>query len=281
MPQIAQKYMLRCAQILTALLLLGISSNVQAQAENWRPVPQNSPLKEAGLEQRLGEQIPLDLRFRRASGQGVHIADYFGHKRPVILALGYVECPSLCSLVHQGMVHSLQDVSLEMGQDFDVISLSIDPDEPLALTRSARQRYLQMYGREGAEKGWHSWVGEKDAIQEIADAIGFHYAYDEEKEQYSHPGALIILTPEGKISRYFLGVTYEPTDLRLALVEASDGNVGSPVDKVLLRCFAYDPSSGKYSVQIMAVMRYAGGFTTLVMLVGFILLFRRKYRAVS
>lgn len=281
MSKMPQKYMLRYAQILIALLFLGISSNVRAQAENWRPVPENSPLKEAGLDQRIGEQIPLDLSFRRASGQGINIADYFGHKRPVILALGYVDCPSLCSLVHQGMVHSLQEVSLEMGQDFDVISLSIDPDEPLALTRSARQRYLQLYGRDGAEKGWHSWVGEKDAIQKIADAIGFQYVYDEEKKQYSHPGALIILTPEGKISRYFLGVTYEPTELRRVLVEASGGNVGSPVDKVLLRCFAYDPASGKYSVQIMGVMRYAGGFTTIIMLLGLFLLFRRKYSAAS
>jgi len=274
--EIATKYTLRCAQFLVAALFICATSSAHAQAENWRPTPQNSALNEAVLEQRLGNSIPLELRFRSTDGRSVVLSKYFGHQRPVILALGYVECPNLCALVHQGMVHSLEKISLEMGQDYEVISLSIDPNEPLALARSARQRYLQIYGRVGAEKGWHSLVGEEDTIAKIADAIGFRYAYDSEKKQYSHPGALVILTPEGKVSRYFLGVTYDPGDLRLALVEASSGHIGSPVDKVLLRCFAYDPSSGKYSVQIMEVMRYAGGFTTLVLLGGLIMGFRRR-----
>lgn len=279
-PKTIRKYGNRWAQIGTAIALLLVSSTVHAQAENWRPKPENSSLKKAQLEQKLGSHVPLDIRFRRSTGDRVKLAQFFGKERPVILALGYVECPNLCTLVHQGMVHSLQDIKLEMGQDFDVVSLSIDPDEPLALTRSARQRYLQMYGRKGAQRGWHSLIGEQEAIQVIADAIGFRYAYDDKEKQYSHPGALIILTPEGKISRYFSGVTYAPSDMRLALVEASGGRVGSPVDKVLLRCFAYDPSSGEYSLQVMRVVRYAGGFTVVIVLLGVFVAFRRSRRAV-
>lgn len=255
------------AFLLFAMLL---SPPIWAKSDGWRPIDGTSALKDAQLEQRLGNQVPADLEFRSATGERVRLADYFARERPIILALGYVECPNLCTLVHQGMVHSLQEVDLKMGADFEVLSVSIDPREPLALTRSARQRYLQMYGRDGAGRGWHSLVGETPAIQQLADAIGYQYRYDAESKQYAHPGALIILTPEGRVSRYFYGVSYDPRDLRLALVDASGGRIGSAVDKVLLRCFSYDPNTGKYSVEIMRVVRWAGGASVLVIALGFL-----------
>jgi protein SCO1/2 len=269
------------AQLIALILCVFTVDAAWAQAENWRPRPENSALDEASIEQKLGARVPADLRFRLSTGEGVRLSKFFAGHRPIILALGYVECPNLCTLVHQGMVHSLEEIELEMGRDFEVLSVSIDPNEPIELTRSARQRYLQIYGRKDAGRGWHSLVGEKPQIQKLADAVGFRYAYDPEIKQYSHPGALIILTPDGTVSRYFFGVTYDPSDLRLALVEASDGAIGSPVDKVLLRCFSYDPSTGEYTLEIMRLVRWAGGLSIALLALWLIAAFYRQKRSVG
>ena len=219
--------------------------------------------------------MPLDLPFRNHDGDPVELAEFFDGERPVILALGYEECPNLCTLVHEGMIDSLEEISLRLGEDFRVLSVSIDPDEPLQLTRSSRQRYLQMYGGVEDGRGWHSLVGKKKNIDQLADSVGFSYAYDEKKDQYAHPGVLIVLTPEGRISRYFYGVSYPPDDLKLGLLDASEGGVGSPVDKVLMRCFQYDPKTGTYSVAIMRVVRVAGGATVALLALGIFVAFRR------
>lgn len=248
----------------------------QAKPQTKKELVEPSALDKAGLQQKLDSQVPVDLWFRDSDGESVELGRYFDGERPVILALGYVDCPHLCSLVHEEMIKSLEKISLDMGEDYRVLSVSIDPDEPLDLTRSARQRYLQMYGRDGAKEGWHSLVGDKDAIARLADTVGFGYAYDAEKDQYAHPGAIMVLTPEGTVSRYFYGVDYPPNDLKLGLLDASEGSVGSPVDQVLMRCFHYDPKTGKYSVAIMNVMRMAGGATVVLLVLGMFVASRRR-----
>lgn len=273
------KHLINIRFILSALLILSAliaAPRAFAQAENYRIKPENTALDGADIEQRLGHKITPNLQFIGLNGEKTQISRFFGTKRPLILALGYVECPNLCALVHQGMVQSLKEIDLKMGEDFDVLSVSIDPDEPVDLTRSARQRYLQIYARSGAESGWHSLLGESAQIQQLADDIGFHYAYDEEIQEYSHPGALIILTADGEVSRYFFGVSYDPKDLRLALVDASKGAIGSIADKILLRCFSYDPKSGKYSVEIMRILRWAAAACVLAILMGFVWAQRRR-----
>lgn len=252
-----------------------LASSASAQSK-WQPKPESSALDGAGLEQRLDNQVPTELRYQNSDGEEVELGQYFDGKRPVILAMGYVDCPHLCSLVHEEMINSLEQISLDMGEDYRVLSVSIDPDEPLDLTRSARQRYLQMYGRDGAAEGWHSLVGTKEANEKLGESIGFEYAYDAEKDQYAHPGAIMVLTPEGKVSRYFYGVDYPPSDLKLGLLQAAEGSIGSPVDQVLMRCFHYDPKTGKYSVAIMNVMRMAGGATAVIVALGLLVAFKRK-----
>ena len=268
------------AALVTAAVLAGSGRAGFAQSaptqSKWAPKPKSSALDGAGLEQRLDNQVPTALAFRNSQGEEVELGRYFDGKRPVILAMGYVDCPHLCTLVHEGMIKSLEAISLDMGGDYRVLSVSIDPDEPLDLTRSARQRYLQMYGRDGAAKGWHSLVGSEEATARLSESIGFKYEYDANKDQYAHPGAIMVLTPEGKVSRYFYGVDYPPTDLKLGLLQAAEGSIGSPVDQVLMRCFHYDPETGKYSVAIMNVMRMAGGATAVIVALGLLIAYRRR-----
>lgn len=271
---------LRLISMLAVTFALVVAAGQPARAstpKGWSPRPKSDTLDKATLTQRLDHQIPVDLQFRNSKGDTVELSKYLDGDRPVVLALGYVQCPNLCTLVHESMVQSLKKItSLNMGEDYQVLSVSIDPNEPLDLTRSARQRYLQMYARDGAAGGWHSLVGDKDAISRLSKAIGFSYAYDAKKDEYSHPAALVVLTPEGTVSRYFYGLDYDPRDVKLGLVDASSGTIGSPVDKVLLRCCSYDPKTGKYSVQIMNVMRLAGGVTVVLLAVGLLVAVKRN-----
>lgn len=267
------------AYILAGLLVLvgGVPAAVgQAlPSDSSEAAPRDRALAKVSLEQKLDNQVPGELVFTDSRGVDVQLERYFDGDKPVVLALGYVNCPNLCTLVHKAMVDSLEQLSMRMGEDYRVVSVSLDPDEPLQLTRSARQRYLQQYGKEGAGDGWHSLVGDKESIERLADAVGFGYAYDAGQDQYAHPGLLTILTPQGKVSRYLYGVQYPPADLRLALLDASEGSIGSPVDQVLMRCFHYDPATGKYSVAILEVMRMAGGVTVVVIAVGLLFAFSR------
>ncbi|QDG50440.1 SCO family protein [Persicimonas caeni] len=264
--------------VVLALAVVALAAPAWAASPPKSALDQPSAIDRAGLQQKLDSQVPTDLTFRNSKGERVELGRYFDGERPVILALGYVDCPHLCSLVHEEMIKSLEKISLDMGEDYRVLSVSIDPDEPLDLTQSARQRYLQMYGRDGASDGWHSLVGDKPSIARLAESVGFDYAYDAEKDQYAHPGAIMVLTPDGSVSRYFFGVDYPPNDVKLGLLDASEGSVGSPVDRVLMRCFHYDPKTGKYSVAIMNVMRLAGGATVLVLALGMLVAFRRRRR---
>lgn len=224
-----------------------------------------SSLRGLGIDQKLNAQIPLDLTFRDDTGRPVRLGDLFDGRKPVLLTLVYYNCPMLCTLVLNDTLRSLRPLPLTIGKDFDVLTISFDPREGPELAAAKKRHYLEAYGRPGAERGWHFLTGDEEAIRRLTDAVGFRYRYDAGLDQFFHPSGITILTPDGRISRYFFGVSYVPKDVRLALVEASDGRIGSVTDAVLLYCFQYDPATGKYSLAIMNALR-AGGVLTLVAL---------------
>jgi protein SCO1/2 len=237
------------------------------------PLPQDL-IRQVGFDQKLGEQLPSGLTFTDSMGRPVRLADYFGEK-PVILALGYYECPMLCSLVRNGLYDSLKQLDFTVGNEFEVVIVSIDPAETPEDAEVKRQVSIMNYERPTSEDGWHFLVGQADSIEQLAEAIGFRYAYDEEIDQYVHPSGIVVLTPEGQISRYFYGIDYPAQDLRLGLVEAADNEIGSPVDQLLLMCYHYDPVSGEYTLFIMNIIRMIGLATVAIVGVVLFFMFRR------
>jgi protein SCO1/2 len=225
-------------------------------------------LQQVRFDQRLNEQVPLNLEFRDEAGNTVKLADYFGEK-PVILVLAYYRCPMLCTLVLNGLVRGLLDVPFTPGKEFNVVTVSFDARETPAMAAAKKKMYLERYGRHGAEAGWHFLTGKQDAIDKLTDAVGFHCTYDAARDEFIHASGIVLLTPQGKVSRYFYDVSYSGRDLRLGLVEASENKIGSPVDQVLLFCFHYDPTLGKYGATIMNFVR-VGGVVTVIVLGSFI-----------
>jgi protein SCO1/2 len=219
-------------------------------------------LKDVGIDQKLNDPIPLGLSFRDEHGSPVALSAFFGGK-PVVLALVYFDCPMLCTQVLNGLDRSLKDVPMDIGNDFNVITVSIDPSETPKLASAKHDLYTGIYGRPGTAQGWHFLTGEESQIRQLAQAVGFRYAYDADSKQFAHASAVMVLTPEGKISRYFYGITYPARDMRLGLVEASEGKIGSAVDQVLLFCYHYDPVTGKYGLLISRVIK-AGGLLTVL-----------------
>lgn len=240
--------------------------------------PQNL-FQEVGFDQRLGDRVPLDSQFRDADGRSVRLGDYFAG-RPVLLVLGYYECPNLCGVVWQGLLQSLRPLKLQVGRDFDVVAVSIDPNEGSEIARLKRDTYVREYGRPGSASGWHFLTGTEASVRRLADAVGFRYIYDPEIDQYAHASGVVLATPAGVLSRYLFGVRFSRTDLRLALVESSDGRIGTPVDQLLLLCYHYDPATGKYGLLIMNLLRGAGALTV-ASLLGFVVLSRRRERRAS
>ncbi|GAB4237383.1 MAG: SCO family protein [Acidobacteriota bacterium] len=233
-------------------------------------------LEQVTIEQKLDAQVPLDLTFRNEAGDTVTLAQLF-RGRPVILTLVYYECPMLCTLVLNGTVAALRALEFSVGNEFDVVTVSIDPDEGPELAAAKKAQYLQEYGRNGAETGWHFLTGDDDSIRRLADAVGFRYVYDEESDQYAHAAGIMLLTPQGRVARYFYGVEYSPRDLRLGLIEAAEERIGSPADQVLLFCYHYDPSQGKYTLAVLSLVRTAGVVTVLA-LAGLLVVFLRRER---
>ncbi|MBT4501376.1 MAG: SCO family protein [Gemmatimonadetes bacterium] len=217
-----------------------------------------------GIDQNLGGQLPLDLTFLDAEGQSVQLGQLYRGK-PVILTLVYYECPMLCTQVLNGMVRSLRPLSFTIGEEFDIITVSIDPDETPELARAKKGEYLKNYGRTDAAAGWHFLTGSQEQITRLAEAVGFRYEYDAATDQFIHASGIVVTTPGGQLSRYFYGIDYPPKDLRLGLVESSDGKIGSPVDQLLLLCYSYDPQSGKYGFVIFTSMRILGIATVLAL----------------
>jgi len=264
------------AVLLMAALLAPVPARGQADPLPVMQNPTGSPdvMKKIGIDQKLDAQVPLDLSFRNEQGKFVPLRQFFG-KRPVVLTLVYYQCPMLCTFVLNGVLNSAKNMSLEIGKDFDVVTVSIDPTETAALAEAKHTMYAGLYERKGAIAGWHFLTGEDATIRQLANSVGFRYVYDKASSQYAHASGIMVLTPGGRVSRYFYGITYMPRDVRLALVEASDGKIGTPVDQILLTCFRYDPTTGKYGLIISRVVR-AAGIVTVLAIGGLVLVLRRR-----
>jgi protein SCO1/2 len=253
---------------------------VPTWAQGLNASSQPSTLRDVGIDQKLNEQVPLDLVFRDEAGKVVKLREYFGEK-PVILSLVYYECPMLCNMILNGLYRSLRTLSFDVGREFNVVTVSFNPKETPALAAAKKDTYIKAYARPGAAQGWHFLTGAEESIRQLTQAVGFRYTYDPQTKQYAHASGIMVLTPQGKLARYFYGIEYAPKDLRLGLVEASAGKIGSPVDQVLLFCYHYDPVTGKYGVVIMRVIRLAGMATVLVLGAFMVVMFRRDRRLKS
>jgi len=268
--------------LFAALLILASSHLASAQSgpghgplqSAGRQEGRPDALRDIGIEQRLNEQVPLDLAFRDETGREVRLGEYFGEK-PVILSLVYYDCPMLCNQVLTGLVSSLDILKFNVGREFDVLTVSFDPRETPALASDKKQGYIGRYKRPGAGEGWHFLTGDQASIDRLTQAVGFKYKWDEQTRQFAHSSGIMLLTPQGKLSRYFYGIEYSPVDLRLGLIEASENRIGSPVDAVLLYCYHYDPATGKYGPVVMNIIRL-GGIITIIGIVGLVLIMRRR-----
>jgi len=229
------------------------------------------------IEQRLGTQLPLDAAFVDESGQAVRLGDYFG-ERPVVIAPVYYECPMLCSLVLEGFVKALRPLGFRPGDEFDVVVVSFDPGEGPELAAKKEAKYLESYGDAGTAAGWHFLTGTESEIRQVTDALGFRYVYDEKRDEYAHAATIVVATPQGKIAKYFFGVEFSTRDLRLGLVEAASGKIGTVIDRFLLYCYHYDPSAGRYSAAVLNIVRM-GGVATISAMLFFFLAMRRRERA--
>jgi protein SCO1 len=264
---------LRLIAVLIAFTLIGgVAATALAQGGLYGGPPKQSRqdselpagLRGIGIDQKVGEQMPLNLVFRDETGREVRLNEYFG-SRPVILALVYYECPMLCNQVLNGLTNSLRALSFNAGNEFDVVAVSFDPRETSTLAREKKESYVARYNRPGTADGWHFLTGEQESISRLADAVGFRYRWDDETKQFAHASGIMLLTPGGKLARYFFGIDYAPSNLRLGIVEASEGKVGSPVDQIVLYCFHYDPATGKYGAVVMNILKVFSLFFLIVM----------------
>jgi protein SCO1 len=263
------------------LLVICAGATVHAQA-----VPKMQPgdgvvnqkpsiLDKVGIEQRLNQQVPLDLTFTDESGKAVQLRQYFGRK-PVILSLVYFQCPMLCSQVLNGLAGSLNGiVRFNVGRDFEVVTVSFDPRDTPQSAAENKKSYLKRYRRQGAAEGWHFLTGRKDQVDALAQAVGFHYAWDPQVQQFAHASGIMLLTPDGRLAQYYYGIEYYPRDVQLGLIEASQGKIGNVVDQVLLYCYHYDPAQGRYGAVVFNILRVSA-LVTVLLLGGFmIVMFRR------
>lgn len=261
-----------------ACLLAGLCLPSQAATRASLPPGQRPPiLSDVGIDQHLNVQVPPDLAFRDEEGRPVRLGDYFG-KRPVILALVYYDCPMLCTMVLNDLTRAMNSMQMNCGEQFDILTVSFDPTEKPELAKQKKEQYIRAYRRPHAEEGWHFLTGDPKSIDALTKTVGFRYAWDAKSKQYAHASGLIILTPEGKTSRYFYGIEYAPSDLELSLAEASRGQSRSVADQILLYCFHYDPTTGRYSLRILRAVQAGGVLTLLVLSVG-ILWMSRHYKA--
>ena len=234
-------------------------------------------LQEVGIDQKLGEQLPLDTELRDENGKTVKLGDYFNKDKPVILALVYYECPMLCNQVLNGLTGSLKGISFDVGKEYDVVAISFDAreNEKPDLAKNKKISYLERYGRKETAGGWHFLTGDQESIDKVTGAVGFKYRWDEKSNQFAHGSAIMVVTPEGKLSRYHYGIDYAPKDLKFSLMESAKKNIGNPVEQLALYCYHYDPSTGKYGLAIMSVLRLMA-VATLVGLGGMLFVLWRR-----
>ena len=267
---------------LSVLLLVALASPAPAQMKGdivkWNIPPSSDrlpTLKNVGVDQHLDAQVPLNLEFRDETGKSVRLGDYLG-KRPVILNLAYYGCTMLCGEVQSGIIGSLRALQFNPATDFDIVTVSFDPKETPEQAAAKKKSLLLRYHRPGAEQGWHFLTGDQHNIAALTKSVGFDYQYDPTLNQWAHAAAIMVLTPEGKISKYFYGVEFAPKDLRFGLIEASQNKIGTVVDQMLLYCYHYNPATGKYGAVIMNVLRLAGVATVLILGGLVLILFRRE-----
>lgn len=262
--------------VMTGMLLFAIAALGQGMTQGMMspPASMRPPgLKNVGIEQHLNEQIPPQLIFRDETGKAVRLADYFG-KRPMILNLVYYQCPMLCGEVLSGLTSAMRVLKFDVGTEYDVLTVSIDPKETPEMATAKKAEFLKRYGRAGAANGWHFLTGPPESIEALARVAGFQYEYDTKTGQFAHATAIMVLTPQGKIAQYYYGVEFAPKDLRLGLVQASEGKIGTVVDEVLLYCYHYNPDTGKYGAIISRVLKLAAGATILMLGTFLIVMFR-------
>jgi protein SCO1 len=261
--------------VLLAVALLAASASAQMNNGVMSPPANTRPprLENVGIEQHLDAQVPPDLTFRDDTGKTVKLGDYFGHK-PLILNLVYYNCTMLCGEALAGLSSAMRLVKFDVGNEFDVVTVSFDPRETPEMAVAKKIDYVKRYGRANAAAGWHFLTGQPDSINALTKVVGFQYQYDAKSNQYAHATAIMVLTPQGRISRYFYGVDFPPKDLRMGLVEASQGKIGNAVDQVLLYCYHYDPETGKYGAMVSNILRLAAAATILIMGIFLFILWR-------
>lgn len=269
--------------MLAVVLIAGLSAPTWATEGSSEglvdPEKMPGPLKEVRFDQHLGKTLPLDLRFVDDTGRDVVLGSLFG-ERPVVLAFVYYECPMLCSLIMNGVAKSLGVLKLDVGEDFDVVAVSFDPGETPEMAAEVKTKTVDRYDRPETADGWHFLTGDEASIRRLTEAAGFSYVYDPDTDEFAHASGIVIVRPDGIINQYYLGIEYPPKDVRLALVDAGDGKVGSLVDQLLLYCFRYDPALGKYTAAIMRVLRLAG-FVFSVGLATFLFVMWRRERRLT
>lgn len=251
---------------LLVMLLLAPAALGRPTSTLVAPEQMPQPLNEVRFDQNLGEQLPRDARFVDQAGQPVALGNYLGD-RPVVLAFVYYECPMLCTLILNGLAKSLGVLKLRPGTEFDVVAISIDHAETPALAKAALDRTLDRYGKPETAPGWHFLTGSEEDVARVADAAGFRFAYDAETDEYAHSSGIVIVAPDGTINQYYYGIEYPPRDVRLAIVDASEGRAGTLVDQILLYCYRYNAKLGKYTVFTMRLLRFAGAFFVVVLTV--------------
>jgi protein SCO1/2 len=265
-----------------ALLALSIAANAQTIPDSVGKSSSGLPaqLLNVGFEPQLNAQLPLDVNFRDESGRDVRLRDYFGRK-PVVLALVYYGCPMLCNQVEMGVVGSLKMLSFNAARDYEVIFVSFDPRETPDMAEKKKAAALSRYGRPETAAGWHFLTGKEEAIRAVTTAANFRYSFDEKHNLFAHASGIMLLTPDGRISRYFYGVEYPSRDVRLGLVDASAGKIGTPIDHLLLFCFQYNPETARYSATVVRIVRLGGVLTIFTIVAGILIFRRRDIRAAS
>ena len=286
--------------LLLGLFILPMAEIVSAQKSEHYNSPLYSPktydptqvgtsngmppiLNNVGIEQKLNGQLPLDAQFKDENGNTVKVGDFFNKGKPVILALVYYECPMLCNEVLNGLTGSLKGISFDAGKDFDVVAISFDTrenDKP-DLAKNKKAGYVARYGHEGSENGWHFLTGTQENIDKVTQAVGYNYKYDEASNQFAHAGGIMVLTPDGKLSRYFYGIDYAPKDLKFGIMDSAQGKIGNPAEQLYLYCFHYDPATGKYGLVILRVIRLMGVFTILGLIAMYFIFWRYNKRKVA
>lgn len=271
---------LRALTVAAALLAVTAPWSVRAQIADYQP----PELEGVGVDEHLEETLPLELTFVDENGREVRLGEYFQSERPVLLTLNYYGCPMLCGLHLNGLLDGLRQVDWTPGQEFEMVTVSINPRETPTLAKLKKQNYIKEYGRPAAATGWHFLTGREAAIETLAGAVGFRYQYLEDTKEYSHAAVTMVVTPEGVLSRYLYGIVYEPQTLRYSLLEAAAGNIGSTLDKIILYCFRYDAAKGRYAPVAFKIMQIGAGFTAVILGAVLLTLYlrdARKRRAIA